>query len=551
MPAEFEMGLVAYIKADTVTLKRMAREGKVPAIVREKGAAKQGTFVYFKALCEHFGVARDEWPYTTSSQGYNAIRDFRLKVLSSAFRAEAGMTGGEDAATRSKVGTGVPRLFSAPIAYCAWQLDAHRLDAVGFIEIPLPNGKMVRAALERSWVIAVTDTHSTVVVGFIFCYGAEANSDDLQQLLHLCLRKWNRIPIPEELIHLRYGCLICMPGEDPRLEGLCPAELLVDNALINYSIAVHRFQTRTGCALNWGPPGQWFRRDVVERLFGVMETFGVRRTPSSTGSHPKDPLKGNPPKDAITKGVRAEHLEAVAAVLIGNRNGGTNEAASHTAPLLQLENLVEGRHGIPRRLPPLLPGQPDIGEIVVRCTVRARADKGRRPYVHCHGDYTGRRLLSNSSGVVGKSVILHINAENGAKATMFLEDGTEYEELELLGPWKDFPHTLRLRRQVEGLIKAGKIKVLAGEDAPTAYNRSLAEAALSQVKDKQGRHRSSRAASDLKTMSRQTGMPIAEASAARAARRNSGISPISPQEDEEMPSYLEKNRRPHGERDHE
>ncbi|MFB8734746.1 hypothetical protein ACEQPO_15075 [Bacillus sp. SL00103] len=92
-----------------------------------------------------------------------------------------------------------------------------------------------------------------------------------------------------------------------------------------------------GCSVNAGPVRTPERRGIIERFFRTLEENGYHKLSTTTGSHPKDPIRKNAEQKAIKYRISAAHLEEITEVLIANYNGTPNEGVNNLTPLEAIE----------------------------------------------------------------------------------------------------------------------------------------------------------------------------------------------------------------------
>lgn len=443
--------------------------------VIESGIAFQGIFQKFKDLCIEAGRLPGQYPFNTKSMGSAAARRFAHQIRKSNFAIGAKLLGGEVGASRTAPGTGFVSLLTADKPYDMFQLDEHKFDFLGVVLIQTPKGPQL-IPISRLILILVVDVHVQCVVGYHIALRSEASAEEMVLTMANVLGRWQ----PRQLVidYVKYMPGAGLPsGVIPELEGACAAEMQIDNSMAHWSRAfVDRIRQRTGMSINWGPVGHWVRRQVVERVFGILEKRGFQRIISTTGSHPRDIRKSDPVGAAIRHEIELEEILDLVDVVIANFNAKPTSALGGRSALDVLRHYVsmDAFGFLPRRLPALPSHVPDMTTLVVKVPIRgSQGVHAIRQYAETsYARYTSPMLASTAS-LIGHEVTLHINTQDPRTAKAFFKNGGSLGVLTAKGVWGIKPHTLEMRKEIGRLINSGKLEVLTGEDEITAFNRHM------------------------------------------------------------------------------
>ena len=180
--------------------------------VFEAGSSFSGIYSKFKDLCIRDGASLREYPFNTSSMGSASLRRLMDKVVQGNFVEGARLLGGEDAASRAKVGVGIARFLNSDRPYDTWQLDEHKIDFIGTVRIKTPTGTQY-IALNRMVLILVVDEHLRCILGYHVAFKKEVSAEEIVLAISNTLKQWK----PRKLVvdYLKYapdaGC--CPPQQ--------------------------------------------------------------------------------------------------------------------------------------------------------------------------------------------------------------------------------------------------------------------------------------------------------------------------------------------------
>lgn len=488
---------------DDLALKRKSRTR-----VHETRAAESDIHQEFLRLCRRFGIKDSEYPFNTGGQGRRALQRYVAELRQSHFTQAAGILGGPPATRRARIGRGFQRHLVAGHPYDVGQCDAHRLDFIGTVRIPHPTGSR-RIPIERLQLLVIIDEFSHAVPAFALAIKREANAQDALRAFQSTLRPWQRHE--SRYAGIAYPAGAAMPTEAfPELIGVAWNALKFDNASIFLSSAVaERLRRRTGAAINYGPVGDWTRRYLVEGFFSVLERRGFQRLPNTVGSDPKDPRRDNPERKAVNLEIDWQEMQDLLAVYIATYNATRQSELGDRSPLEVLgEHLHDPHSGfLPRRLPPLLPGTPDLDVEVEYPTVRGNIAEGRHPYVELEGVEYTNALLAEAGHLIGTRIVAHLPSDLRT-VEGFLPGGGTLGVLFARGAWGRVPHDRDMRKAIKTLVRSGKLVCAPGEDIFQAYLRYKAENASRASKSNGARV--SPDATELARSAQLTGLPIPE-----------------------------------------
>jgi hypothetical protein len=249
----------------------------------------------FLKLCAARGLARDQYPFNSSTQALRSIYRFFKAVRESHFARSAALLGGRGAAKRSKLHSGYEPLLRHTEPYDAVQQDAHSLDVIGSIRIPHPKGSR-RIPICRLALQAVIEVETKAILGYSVCLLGRISAQDALVAVQHALSKWKPLELDAPLISYPDGAGF-PSGVIPELAGAAWATHYLDNDTAYTSeLIAERIRNRIGCAVNWGPVGDWAPRPWPQfraqpcagnRYAPPEPVFAVRRPIHSTDGKPR------------------------------------------------------------------------------------------------------------------------------------------------------------------------------------------------------------------------------------------------------------------------
>lgn len=468
----------------------------------------------FVQLCIDAGIGPNQYPRNVESQAKSALDRYVREVQRRSFAIGARLLGGADAAVRARVGTQHQKNLYAEAPMDIVSIDAHTIDAIGTVRVNTPRGAQ-DIPLTRLQFVPLVDHGSNAIFGYHVAIRRECTGRDVLRAVKNALDLWQ--PRTLTLPGHRYPEGAGMPSAlVPALRGCCWAMCLIDNASIHYSQSVaEQVRRRTGWAVNWGPVGQWYRRELVESIFSSLERAGFHRLPNTTGSSPTDPLRGNAAAAAIAHQITWDEMLDLLDVLIATYNIRPQKALGWRSPIQVLRDWVSHGQFLPRRLPESPAGSPELDCVLERCTVRGNLAQGRRPYIQFeHVVYTNAALAA-SAALIGVELRIHVRDTDMRTVMAFLPDGSELGVLIAKGTWGRIPHDLETRQAVFAQIKAGKLILGPNEEPIQAFLRSKAEQVSRAAQRSSKRVHTSEPATTLVRLASASQLPIPDASTPR------------------------------------
>ncbi|MBU8977757.1 hypothetical protein JI752_016535 [Lysobacter sp. MMG2] len=420
----------------------------------------------FVDLCRTEGVPENEWPLNTEKLGRGAIRKYIIAFLRARHDDIIATQYGAKAAAKWHSGTGEFSRINAERTLDVVELDEHKCHFLGTIGIASPEG--IRwMPLQRVTIIMAADRAYGTVLAYKAIFRVEADADDVLDVLHaMCggdrSYLWGETMAPAETAGF--------PSELGAPFTWCAFnQLLVDNALIHLAAPVlGRARDLIGCDVNFGPVGHPERRPMAESIFGVFERNGFQRVPSTTGSHPNDPLRQKPDKAAQATRMTAQRVLELIDDVVRTHNNAIRKRCFGISALTHLQNLVEDVDGfgtIFPQLPPLSAGEPGLHTSLVRVRVCGDLTQGKRAYTH-YGDetYVGEALANRDEVSIGDWLTAYVDRLDIRKLHLYTVKGVALGTVSVAGRWRHSPHSLMMRTLINKLVRDGQLKVGYDED---------------------------------------------------------------------------------------
>ncbi|MES2251126.1 MAG: hypothetical protein V4645_27885 [Pseudomonadota bacterium] len=432
----------------------------------------------FLKLCASHGVPQHEYPFNSPTQGFRSIRRFVKKVREENFARSAEILGGRGAAKRSKLYSGHEVLLRHPRPFDAVQQDAHTLDVIGSVRIPHPKGDR-RIPIKRLALQVIVECESKAVLGYSVSLSGRANAQDGAAAVQHALGIWRPLQVDAPIISYPDGAGL-PSGVIPKLAGAAWSTHYLDNdSTYTSALLAERIRDRIGCAVNWGPVGDWTRRYIVEGVFGVLEKAGFQRLPSTTGSGPKDPRRRNAERKAVEHEVDYKELIYLIDVALATYDATSLADLGYRSPLQLLRERTQGCHSdfLPRRLPSLYQSVPEMHIETAHVFVRGNMAQGRRPSISLDGVLHTSQLLAECAVLIGKRIVVHIDNDDLRQVIAFTEDGRPLGPLTAQSGWNRIVHTRQMRKQINMLRNSHELLRRPGQDWVEAYLESKTQQA--------------------------------------------------------------------------
>ncbi|WP_144516560.1 DDE-type integrase/transposase/recombinase [Bacillus sp. WP8] len=411
----------------------------------------------FLNACRSEGLTPIDYPFNTETMGYKALQRYIKKIKKIA------------------LSNNVENFYQSPIItrpFQRVQFDGHRIDAVIAITFKTPEGDEVVEIMNRIWLLVIIDVATRAILGFHLCLNKEYSANDVLYCIKNAVipRGRRKLSIPG----LKFSNRGNFPSEylEEAKWGVWD-EFLYDNAKANLSNIVRdRLTQIIGCSVNAGPVRVPERRGIIERFFKTLEDTGYHKLPTTTGSHPKDPLRKNAEQKAVKYRLTAEQLEEVTEVLIANYNATPNEGVNNLTPLEVLEQRLSRGMSV-RKISEEKRNEVVFFHMKVERTIQGNKVKSRKPHINFEGVKYSNEILSRSYELIGTKLTLLINMEDLRTVQAFLPDGSEFGVFTAFGKWGVTPHDLKTRKMINKLRKRKMIHLLQEDDPIDVLTKHL------------------------------------------------------------------------------
>jgi hypothetical protein len=237
-------------------------------------------FGEFKRTIAELSLPKDEYPYTTNSMGYEAVRKYfhrrktELKDLNTLKKNKDRLVSISNVAYQNRH------------AMREIQIDEQLVDTPTEITIPFGDTELT-LRLARFTLIIALDADTDCVLGCKFVFSRAANQQDMLSLL-------KKVVLPQLTPDLGVFASELIPGASypsslgKEFEYLAISNVKLDNAMIHLAYSVKSLICdEFGSTLSFGPPGKPNDRNWVEFAFKRCNQFS-HRPASTTGSHIMD-----------------------------------------------------------------------------------------------------------------------------------------------------------------------------------------------------------------------------------------------------------------------
>lgn len=363
----------------------------------------------FIAKLRESGLGHDDWPFNTKDHGYKSLRQYCHGLLAKEPGRWFGARAGAEARRRTSVGSGHRPVLPIMRGMTSCQLDFHKVDAASVIMLETSEGESVPVPVARWHVGLLVEERWGLILGAWIALELNPSGDSVLEVMEAALR-------PIDSTKDGSFCVLTVDGKVfpnqimPELAYQGFSVLKMDNAWSNAATEVVDNIIRTvGCAVNFGPVRAWWRRSVVERIFGQLTRRGLQRLPSTLGSGPKDPIRNNPVGQATKFEISIKDLTDIIHACIREHNETRSEGIGFASPLSALVNSLNNPASGVFLQPLPRSSQDDLRLLMHRevVTVRGNLHKHVRPYVNLgRWKYTSPELAA-SYHLIGRKLILY------------------------------------------------------------------------------------------------------------------------------------------------
>lgn len=411
----------------------------------------------FKRFLSAMNWPKNTYPYTTNHCGYESVRQYFHQRLAH-WKTTMAMQRKRD----------FPQKRLAPHRYAGRmiQIDEQTLDLHLSLCLDI-NGLAFPIPLPRISVLLAIDVDTHCVLNYALALTAHPNEEDLLELLQRCIT-------PRPLPSLSSPELTYTPGANfpCNLEegtGFQFGTLQLDNAWMHRSRAVIDWVChRMGAMVHFGLPRQPKVRALVEHIFHHINQNVSHRPASTTGSHPRDPIKATAREYKKLPLVTFQTLDEMLAVTLSHFNVTPQPSLGGMTPLNCMSEHLRRQccFTLPEDVRINLSVNINQANVLVQ-----RAKNQSIPYVNfCYAKYYGGCL--HSSKIENNQITIRYDRQDIRHLLAYLPNGEFLGELQVSKSWQRFPHSLKLRTKIHRDVR---MKKFHDQDKLAGYFKYLLE----------------------------------------------------------------------------
>ncbi|GJI93639.1 hypothetical protein RugamoR57_03570 [Duganella caerulea] len=454
-----------------------------------------------KAQLRALGFTEAQWPFNTKNCGYKSLAGYLDRFRNENARATVAARSGVEAARRQCVGNGRTPLIPVLRPFSFVQLDYHKVDAASVIILKNDASAEFEVPLARWQFGLIAEELSGAVTGFCIVLALNPSGDDALEVIQHAI-----LPSPEtdRDVHLAEGNNVVVSQLIPELKHQCFAVLRVDNAWANAAnLVCNNIISTVGCTINFGPAYSWWRRSLIERIFGELTRRGLQRLPSTFGTGPSDTRRDDPTGAATTFRIELNELIRLFKRCIRDYNQRPSEGLQFISPIRRLELALQAPASglFPQPLPLAVQKFCPLMMHMEEVTVKGNRDKGVLPYFNLARHRHTNETLASTYRLLGKRLIVYVDKQLARRVfAVVKETGEQLGEMKLSGAWATSSASWRTRQLITNAGMSASYH--RDTEDPMKLQRKEKEAQLAK-KGKSGRQGDSRTALDVERTRRQ------------------------------------------------
>jgi hypothetical protein len=319
-----------------------------------------------------------------------------------------GTHAGEDAVRRHCVGSGFRSIFPELRGYAACQLDFHKVDAASVIIIETETGARLPVPVARWHIGFLVEERYHLVLGAFAALESTPSGDSVLEIIDSSLRP--SVSAGQVSCHVTSAEKVFPLQIMPELAFQGFSVLKMDNAWSNAATGVvDNIINTVGCAINFGPVKAWWRRNLIERIFGELTQRGLQRMPSTFGSGPGDSRRSDPLGKAVKFEITIKDLLDVIHGEIREHNNKVDEGIDFATPMQSLSHQFSDPHSGVFRQPIPRAAQDDFRLMCRVETPFVLGDRSKnvRPYVLLGRWRYTSPTLANSYDLIGQQIVAY------------------------------------------------------------------------------------------------------------------------------------------------
>jgi hypothetical protein len=355
------------------------------------------------------------------------------------------------------------------------ELDGHRIDAPGLLQVPTPNGGSVTRKVSALWWIPEIECTSHAIVSWTLRVGRNYNNQDVTQVLAGSMQPWE--PLDLVIPGLEYAADAGMPSSLEGPLGFSRGVMVaVDNHKGHHYFAVEEAFCRSHDGiLTLGRPHEPRTRPVVEQLNSRIEKGAFRMLPGGF----------EPPTKLGTKACKVSTLSPedhplqlpllveLINVIVANYNATPHPALGDLSPLQYLKQRAKQDLWLyqPRDRETCAA---DMNSVIVRLLVHGNKKTGVLPHVNYAYVRYRSPELDNSWELIGKHVTTRVSRGDLRSMIIFRTATKPIGIVRATAPWAKTKHDETTRKMINQWSKQEGGLSLKGVDcAIEAYTKFL------------------------------------------------------------------------------
>jgi hypothetical protein len=399
---------------------------------------------YFLLFLEQAHHPTDSYPYTEDLLGYESARVYMHTRLNELHR--------------ERIAKNQPKRIIAPHERPfevgrEIQLDEQTYDAESSVYLEL-EGNLIPVRVSRFSVVIASDADSTCALSFQLAFTHHCSQYDVLNALELPTLYTEPVKLHTPGIYVPPGpCFPNQLGEE--YTRIAFNTVALDNALAHCAKAVEQYVCDTHFGtISLGLPATPTARNVIESAFRLL-TENAKRFKSTSGSHPKDPLRE--PKNLKKKVpvVTVFELEEAIYAVLAKHNLTPKPHLMGNTPLDLYRHMLSEN---PLRLLPenWVHHRRSPFELSQVVKVKWLKHEGRSPHINfCGCRYRGQCLM----GLENQQVTVAFDYRDIRQLQVHTADSRADCTVYAPKSWQHFPHGVKTRQYIKKFCRLKRIRM--------------------------------------------------------------------------------------------
>lgn len=421
----------------------------------------------FLQHCRLLGISETQYPFNQDYQGLRSLQryisDAEAEYYShSVIRGKSVRHGGVWSDEDGFFNVAASHPFSVI------QFDAHKIDVRLTVSVIDPFGMDTVYEISRVWVLSFTDLRTKASLGYSLSLSENYSASDFAQALLNAIEGQPHVEVTIPKLKIAKGG--GFPNRIfPNLSYQRWGWVHFDEAKAHTAQeTLDRMVRSLGIWTAAGRLGHPNDRSYEERFFGVLEVAGFHRIPGSVGSNPNDNIRGLADVgNEITRLIKLDQLEQVAYVLMANLNSEAQGGLGGRSSIEAMNYFTSKPDFLNEPIPQSRRGEVFLMRKEVVLTIRG--GQGELMHVNYKEVRYTSKVLATRHELKGHQLRCYVIEKNICQIRAFFMDGTELGMLVASRQWARTPHSLRTRKEINRLIKLGKLRVGDSDDVVAAY----------------------------------------------------------------------------------